>query len=374
MNTVVKQVSSKKDLETFIRFPEKLYKNEPNFIPCLRSDEREILNPKKNKAFEYCEAVYYLAYKDGKVAGRIAGIINHNANKDWNGNTVRFGWIDFIEDFEVCKALVEAVESWGREKGMTHCSGPLGFSDMDKEGMLVEGFENEGTFTTIYNYPYYPKFLEQLGYTKEADWVQEIIRMGDEVPSQFTQFVPLIEKRFNIHVVDAPSGRWLIKHYGKGVFECLNEAFKVLYEFSPMSDEQINTYLKEYAPFLNKDLACVVVDGDDKVIGFCITMPSMSEGYKAANGVLLRGAFKLLKCLRKINKVEMLLIGILPEYQAKGVSALIFNYLHSNYIRLGIKEAIANPKLETNTKVQRLFDYYEQEPYQRRRSYGKDLQ
>ncbi|MCQ2335140.1 MAG: N-acetyltransferase [Paludibacteraceae bacterium] len=366
---------TKRGLKPFVDFQKKLYKDEPLFIPSMDDDEYNTLIPARNKAFAFCESVYYLAYNEkNEIVGRVAGIINHKANEIWNHKNVRFGWIDFIEDFEVCQALVKAVEDWGRSKGMTQCVGPLGFTDMDKEGLMVDGFDKEGTFTTIWNWPYYPDFLERLGYNKEADWIQDIMYMDDKVPEVLTKFAPIISKRAGVHVVKGLSRNEIAKRYGRDLFHCVNAAFQNLYEYSPMTDEQIDVYVNEYLRVANRDLIAFVVDDKtDRVVGFAFTFPNMSKAYKKANGSFLRGAFHLLRALRHFDTIEMLMIGIVPEYQAKGVTAPMFEYLYSNYVRLGVKKAIVNPRLETNSKVLNLFESFNTEHYMRRRCYKREL-
>jgi GNAT superfamily N-acetyltransferase len=306
--------------------------------------------------------------------GRVAGIINNNANRDWNKKNVRFGWIDFIDDIEVTKVLLKSVEDWGKEMGMEYIVGPFGFTDMDKEGMLVDGFEKEGGSTTIYNYDYYPKHLEALGYSKMEDWFQIKFDIGNKVPDKFLRIVDIVKQRSNVSIVEITSKKELAS-YGREMFHVLNKSFSKLLEFTPLSEEQIDEYVKMYIPFLDKNLVTFIKDNDSgKLVGFAVTMPSLTKGYKRAKGSLFPFGFvHMLKALHTYDTVEMLLIGVLPEYQSKGLTALIFAHLHQKYIEYGFKDAISNPQLETNLAAQKIFNLYDCERYTCRRSYKKDL-
>ena len=373
MPVIVTEVTSRRDLKKFIRYPFTLYAGCRNWVPALDGDEFDTFNRKKNAAYEYCDSACYLAYKDGKIAGRVAAIINSNANRDWKERTVRFGWLDFIEDEEVLRALLEAVEKWGRQRGCDTCKGPWGFTDMDKEGLLVEGFEHLSPFTCLYNYPYYGPMLEKLGYAKDADWTQRTVSIGSEMPPMF-QFADAIEKRYGLHVVKGLSTAQLNKRYGMQIFHMYNEAFAPLFQFSPLSDTQIKRYLATYVPILDPDFVAVCVDGNDKPVGFCFCVPTLSKAVKDSDGKLLPfGIFRILRALRKNDTLEALLIGILPEYQGKGASVLMFKHIHENCIKRGVNRLILNPQLEENFKVQTLFEQYTVEPFARRRAYKKVL-
>lgn len=374
MKPVIKEVVSRRDLRRFITFPEKLYKDCENWVPALIGDEFDTLDRKKNAAFEFCDAKYWLALdENGKVVGRVAGIINFESNKRWNKKDVRFGWIDFINDVDVVSALIDEVKKWGREKGMEHIVGPLGFTDMDKEGLLTEGFENLSPFTCIYNYPYYCELLEKVGFTKDVDWTQRVVEIPSELPAMF-KYADLVEKRYGIHVVKAKSVRDLADRYGMDLFRMYNEAFAPLYEFSPLTDTQIKRYLQTYIPIMDLDFICVLADKDEKPIGFCFCVPTLSKAVKKSNGRLFPfGLIRILKALRKNDTLEALLIGIMPEYQGKGASVLLFKFIHENCIRRGVTRMLANPQLETNYKVQSLWGDYETHLYQRRRSYVQSL-
>ncbi len=373
MRTIIREVCNRKDLRTFITFPEKLYQNCANWVPSLIGDEFDTLGD-KNPALEFCERSYFLAERDGETVGRIAAIINHNANRDWKENVVRFGWIDFINDLEVVQALTDKVAEWGRARGCVKIKGPLGFSDFDKEGLLVEGFEHLSPFTVIYNYPYYGELLEAAGFRKDVDWTQKLVEVPDTIPPQF-QYTDLIEKRFGLHQVTGRSMKELGKRYGMEIFHLVNKAFAELYEFTPFSDKQIEGYVKAYLPILNKDFISIVVDADDNVAGFAFCVPSLSKAIRKAHGRLFPfGFIHLLKALKKNDSLDALMIGVLPEYQGKGASLLIFKQIHESCLKYGIKQMLANPQLETNYKVQSVFDdIYVTHEFQRRRSYVKNL-
>ena len=366
-------VRGRKMLRQFINFPLDLYKGCDKWVPAFEDDEYKSLGA-ENPSLAFCERELFLAVSGKRVLGRVAAIINHNADKKWNEHTVRFGWIDFIEDFDVAKALVDKVAEWGRAKGAEKIKGPLGFTDMDREGLLVEGFEHESPFTVIYNYPYYPEYLERMGFTKDVDWTQRVVKMPDELPPMY-QYADMVEKRYGVHIYKAKTISQMARR-GREMFHVLNEAFANLYEYTKLSDEQIDGYVKQYVPVLNKDLVAMVINDKDQLVGFTVTMPHISAAVRKAKGRILPwGWMHLLPALSpKRNKItEALLIGVLPEYQAKGATMLMFKYLLDNYHRLGIRQMLLNPQLEENHKVQALWDAFETHPYQRRRSYVMDI-
>lgn len=370
----IKEISGKRALREFIKFPEKLYRNCPQWVPSLMSDELRTLGD-NNPALDFCERSYYLAYNEkGRIVGRVAAIINHKANELWKENTVRFGWIDFIDDREVSKALIETVAEWGRRKGCTRIKGPLGFTDMDKEGLLVEGFEHLAPFTVIYNYPYYAEHLEAMGFTKDADWTQKVIDIPDK-PLDVFNMAGLIESRFKIHVVKGLSMKELRKRYGMSLFHVCNDSFSKLYEFTPLTDRQIDDYLDTYCALLSPDFVAIVVDEKDNAIGFAFTVPSLSKAFQKARGRLFPlGFIHLLRALKKNDVLEALMLGILPEYQGTGAHLLLFKHIHESCIKYGIRTMLANPQLETNHKVQTVFDnIYTTHEFMRRRSYVREL-
>ena len=366
-------VEGKKMLKTFIDFPIGLYKDCDKWVPAFEDDEYKSLGD-DNPSLSFCERELFLAYKNGEVAGRVAAIINRKANEKWKENAVRFGWFDVIEDYEVAKALIDKAVAWGKERGCTKVKGPLGFTDMDREGLLVEGFENESPFTVIYNYPYYPEFLERMGFVKDADWTQRYIEFSDELPPMM-QLASTVENRFGVHIYRARNIRQMARR-GREMFHVLNDAFAPLYEYTKLSEEQIDGYVKQYVPVLNKDMVAFVVNDEDRLVAFTVTMPHISQGVRKAKGRIFPfGWIHILPQLspKRNHVAEGLLIGVLPEYQAKGAALLMFKYLHENYIHLGIKRLLLNPQLEENHKVQSLFGPYDPKPYQRRRSYVKEI-
>jgi GNAT superfamily N-acetyltransferase len=383
MSVEIKKVSSKRELKTFIQFHYDLYRGNKFDAPNLFSDEMHTLSSDKNPAFEFCESEYFLAYKDGKLAGRVAAIINHRYNEQWQRPCVRFGWIDFVDDQEVLQALLKAVEDWGRAKGMKEVIGPLGFTDMDPEGMLTHGFDQLGTMATIYNYDYYPRLMEQMqGYEKDNDYVEykAFVPKGD-MPEKFSKVAQMVEKRYNLHCpeikrsqVFGPNG------YGRKVLEVVNKTFGNLYGYSQMTDRQIDTYVKEYFKFFSMDMLCVIEDWntpDHDVVGVGISIPSLTKALqKCRNGRLLPfGWWHLFKALylKQTDIVDCLLIGVLPEYRTKGANALLFYHLIPIYQKYGFKWGETHVHMESNTAVQAQWQYLENEQHKRRRCYKKQL-
>ena len=369
----VRTVRNRRELRRFITFPERLYKDNPNWVHSLHTDEFNALGD-KNPALEFCERELYLAWRDGEIVGRVAAIINRKANELWKEQVVRFGWIDFIDDGEVVRALIDAVVAFGRKRGCTVIKGPLGFTDMDKEGLLVEGFEYLSPFTLIYNYPYYGPRLEELGFVKDADWTQKIVEIPDTEPAKM-KFAPLVEERFGLHAVTGMSMKEMGRKYGMDLFHLINTSFAQLYEYTPLTDKQIRAYLDVYLPILNKDFVAVIVDADDQVAGFGFCVPTLSKAFQKAKGRLFPfGFLHILRALRKNDTIEALMIGVLPEYQGKGASLLIFKYLLDSCRKYGIRRMLTNPQLENNLKVQSVFDgLLEYHEFMRRRSYVKPL-
>ena len=375
----IKKVESKKDLKTFIDFHYDLYEGNEYDVPNLFSDEMNTLSKDKNAAFEFCEAEYYLAYKDGKLAGRVAAIINHKANNKWGKKSVRFGWIDFIDDREVSKALLDAVEKYGREKGMEDVVGPLGFTDMDPEGMLVWGFDQLGTMPTIYNFPYYPEHIEGLeGFELDNKYVEFKIMVPDEVPEKYAKIAMMIEKRYNLHVRKLTKKDIFQGGMGQKIFDLINDTYKDLYGYSELSQKQIDQLIKSYLGFLDFNLITCIEDwtgGEHKLVGVGITMPSLAHALrKCRRGRLLPfGWFHVLRAIKqhKTNIVDLLLIGILPEYRAKGANALLFADLIPWYQKYGIEWGETQVELETNAGVQGQWGALTPVMHKRRKCYKK---
>ena len=375
----IKKVENKKDLKTFIDFHYDLYEGNEYDVPNLFSDEMNTLSKDKNAAFEFCEAEYYLAYKDGKLAGRVAAIINHKANNKWGKKSVRFGWIDFIDDREVSKALLDAVEKYGREKGMEDVVGPLGFTDMDPEGMLVWGFDQLGTMPTIYNYAYYPEHIEALeGFEVDNKYVEFKIMVPNEVPEKYAKIAMMIEKRYNLHVRKLTKKDIFQGGIGQKIFDLINDTYKDLYGYSELSQKQIDQLIKSYLGFLDFNLITCIedwTDGEHKLIGVGITMPSLAHALrKCRRGRLLPfGWYHVLRAIKqhKTNIVDLLLIGILPEYRAKGANALLFADLIPWYQKYGIEWGETQVELETNAGVQGQWGALTPVMHKRRKCYKK---
>ncbi len=377
MAVTIKKVTTKRELKCFIRFNYELYKGNPYSVPDLYDDMLNTFNRRKNAAFEFCEADYFLAYKDGRLVGRVAAIINNRANQTWGKKEVRFGWIDFTDDAEVSEALIRTVEQWGKERGMTHIVGPLGFTDMDAEGMLVEGFDQLGTMATIYNYPYYPQHIERLGFTKDADWVEYKIYIPDAIPDKHKRISDLIQRKYNLKIKKYTSSRKIARDYGQAIFELINEAYTPLYGYSALTQRQIDQYVKMYLPILDLRMVTLITDQDDQLVAVGISMPSLSEALQKSHGRLLPfGWYYLLKALffkRRAKMLDLLLVAVKPEYQNKGVNALLFSDLIPVYQQLGFEYAESNPELELNGKVQAQWEYFRTEQHKRRRAFIKEI-
>ena len=375
MAITIKKVETSKELKQFIRFNYEMYKDNPYSVPDLYDDMLNTFSRDKNAAFEFCEADYFMAYKDGKPVGRVAAIMNNRANETWNKKEVRFGWIDFIDDAEVSDALLKTVEAWGKERGATEIVGPLGFTDFDAEGMLVEGFDQLSTMATIYNHPYYPEHMVKHGYEKDADWVEFKIYIPDAIPDKHKRISEIIMRKYGLKIVKCTSKD--IKKYGQAIFDLMNEAYSQLYGYSALSPKQIKQYIKMFLPILDLRMVTLVVDSEDQVIAAGISMPSLSEALQKAKGRLLPfGWYHLLKVifLKKYPKVlDLLLVAVKPEYQNKGVNALLFYDLIPVYQNIGFEYAESNPELELNDKVQAQWEYFKTEQHKRRRCFKKTI-
>ena len=376
MPITIQPVTTRKEMKQFICFNYDLYKDSPYAVPELYADVRDTLDPTKNAAFEFCEAQPFIALKDGKVAGRIVAIINHKANAAWEKKVVRFGWVDFVDDAEVADALFATVEQWGKERGMTEVQGPLGFTDFDPEGMLVEGFDRIGTMATIYNYPYYPKHMERMGYEKDADWVEYLLTAPTELPEKHARITRIVKEKFGLRVVKYTSHKKLAQERGVAIFEMLNEAYAHLYGYSALSEKQIQQYIKAYLPLLDLRLVPLIVDKDDNLVGFAVMLPSLAKAFQKARGYMFPfGWWHLLKALKwnDTQTSEMLLVAVKPEYQGRGAVALLFADIIPIHYELGFRYSESNPELEVNTKIQSQWDYFERENHKRRRAYKKEL-
>lgn len=380
MSTIkIKKVRTKKDLERFIDFHYDLYKDSEYDVPTLFSDDMNTLSKDKNAAFEFSEAEYFMAFDGrGRMVGRVAAIINHRANKRWGRKCVRFGWIDFIDDINVSKALFDAVEKYGKSKGMEEMIGPLGFTDLDPEGMLTMGFDQLGTMATIYNYPYYPEHMEKLGdFEKDNDYVEFKLMVPDKVPEKYTKIAEMIQKRYDLHIRKLTKKDVFEGGYGKKMFELINTCFKDLYGYSELSERQIDQYIKMYFPLADLSLITVVEDrsADNKPVAVGITIPSLSKALqKCRRGRLWPfGWWHVLRALKahKTEGVDLLLLGVLPEYRMKGANALMFYDLIPRYQAYGFKWGESQVEMETNENVQSQWQYLETILHKRRRCYKK---
>jgi len=376
----IKTVEHRSDLKKFIDFYYELYRDCAYAVPFLFGDEMKTLRSDRNPSFECCEARYFMAFRSGRMVGRIAAIINHRANEKWGCKEVRFNWFDFVDDPEVSTALLDAAEKWGRERGMNEIAGPLGFTDMDPEGMLTWGFDKLGTMATIYNYPYYPEHMEAMeDYEKDNDYVEFYLEVPPTVPEKYTKIASMVEDRYNLHV-KKPTRKEVVKGgLGKKIFDIINITFKDLYGYSELSDKQIQQYVKMYFPLADLNLITLIEDwnADKKIVGVGITLPSLSRALqKCHRGRLFPfGWWHLLRAIKfhKTEGVDLLLLGILPEYRAKGANALMFADLIPRYQAYGFKWGESQVEMESNENVQSQWGPLEPVNHKRRRCYRKKL-
>lgn len=373
----IREVTTKKELKQFVQFYYDLYRGDDCAVPFLYFDEMATLRSDKNPSFECCESAYFLAYKDGKIVGRVAAIINRRANERWDCHQVRFGWFDFIDDFEVSTALLKAVEDWGKARGMVEIAGPLGFIDTDREGMLVEGFDQLSTMYVNYNYPYYPQHMERMaGFKKDNDYVECKVKVPEEVPMKFAKVTEMVRRRYGLRVHKFTRKELIDEGYGRKVFDLLNATYKDLYGFSQLSDKQIDKLVNDYIKIADLNLVTAIMDGD-QMVGFGITFPSFSRALqKTRDGRLFpMGWWQVLKILKwhKTPIVDLLLIGVLPEYRGKGANGLIFDDLIRQFQAYGFEWAETGPMMETNDGVLSQWQYLEATIHRRHRCYRKLL-
>lgn len=377
MSVTVRRVESRKDLVEFVEFPIRLYKGVPYYVPSLVIDELATLNPAKNPASEFCTQALFLAKDEkGKTVGRVAAIINSIANRDWNHSEVRYGWFDFIDDREVSAALIAAVEQFGREAGMTEINGPLGFTDFDPEGMLVEGFEELSSFALKYNFPYYMEHIEALGFEKKIDWLEYKVYVPEQVPEKILRVASIVEEKFGLRVKKITRKMVRKEKLGHKIFELINRTYQGLYDFTVLTPRMIDKYVKDYLAILDLKFVSLVVDKEDTIVGVGISMQSISRASRKANGHLFPfGWYHFLRSMffHYEESCELLLIGIDPQWQDKGVNALIFKDLIQTFNECGFKYAETNGELETNFKVHTLWNLFNADQTKRRRIYGKKL-
>lgn len=377
MSILIRTVATRKDLKTFARFANNLYKGNKYYVPCMPLDDMNTLDPEKNAAFEFCKAECYLAYKNGVLVGRVAAIINYKANQAWNVNQVRFGWFDFIDDIEVSAALLDAVISFGKSHGMTQIVGPLGFTDFDPEGMLVEGFDRISTMALIYNHPYYPEHMKKLGYVKETGWFEYRITIPETVPERHTTLASMILERYNLKVRKLTRRQIKKENYGQKLFRLINQTYCVLYGFSLLSEKQIEQFVGVYLSLIDARMLTFIEDENGELIGAGISMPSIAAALQKCNGEIFPfGWWHLLKAMfmKRSDTVELLLIGVRPDYQKRGIPTLLFCDLIQTYNKLGFRYAETNACLESNTSVRALWSQFESEQHKKRWVFGKEIE
>ena len=376
MPVQLKEVKTLKELRTFIKFPQKLYKKNPNWVPNLFFDEYNTLRWDKNPAFEHSETKYWLAYKDGKLAGRVAAILNHLHKEKWGQEYMRFGWIDFIDDPEVSQALMDAVESWAKEKGLKAVHGPLGFTDLDPEGMLIEGFDELGTLVGIYNAPYYLEHMQRMGYIKDIDWVEYEISAPPQPNEKIARAAEIVMKRNNLKLLKVKRKKELLElNYANKLFELLDEEYSILYGTVPLTKKQMDFYVEQYFGFVNPDFIPIILDENDNMVAFGICMPSFSRALQKSLGQLFPfGFIHFLKALNTYERMDLYLIAVKSEYQGKGVNAVLMDQMSKVFLKHGVKKIESNPELENNQNVQGQWKYYETRQHKRRRCFIKHLE
>lgn len=376
MSVNIKTVITKSELKTFVRFANKLYEGNPYYVPSMPVDDMVTFDKSKNGAFEFCETELFLAYKDGKPVGRVAAIINHKANESWRVKQVRFGWIDFIDDLEVSKALLDAVIDFGRKRKMTQIVGPLGFTDFDPEGMLVEGFDRLSTMVLIYNHPYYPEHMKKHGFYKETGWVEYRITIPQELPERHVKLASLVKERYSLKVRKLTKRQIKKENYGQKLFQLINETYCVLYGYSLLSPKQIDSYVDIYLGMIDAKMLTFIENPEGDLIAAGITIPSMSEALQKCNGEIFPfGWWHLLKSMywKKSDVLDLMLVGVRKDYQNRGVNSLLFVDLFESSRNMGFKYAETNANLETNVKVQAMWEPFEKELHKRRWIFGKNI-
>ena len=377
MSIIIKTVSSKKDFMTFARFANKLYKGNKYYVPSMPMDDISTFSKEKNAAFEFSDAEFYLAYKDGEVVGRVAAIINHKANEAWKVKQVRFGWIDFIDDLEVSAALLDAVIEFGRKAGMTQIVGPLGFTDFDPEGMLVEGYDRLSTMALIYNHPYYPEHMKKHGYYKETGWIEYRLTIPEFVSERHKRIAEAVMERYHLRIIKKTRRQIKKERYGQKLFDLINQTYCVLYGYSLLSEKQIDQYVDMYLSLIDTEMLTFVENKEGELIAAGISIPSLSEALQKCNGEIFPfGWWHLLKAmfLKKPDTLDLLLIGVRPDYQNRGINSLMILDLVERYNKLGFRYAETNAMLETNNRIHAMFEPFEKEVHKRRWVFGKDIE
>lgn len=372
----IREITSRKGLKQFIRFGNDLYKDCEYFCPHIEADEMRTFDTKNNPSFEVCDHVLYMAYENNQPVGRICGIINRVANEHWGQKKVRFGWIDFIDDERVSKALLDAVAAWGKAKGMNILNGPVGFTDWDYEGLLIEGFDYLAPVASLYTFPYYQRHLEAYGLTKENDWIEYQITPPNELPERLIRMSKIVEERSRVHIDPVKSAKELVSKYGLTFMDVLDSAYQKLYNFQPMTDKQKLYYRDAYFPLVNFDFVSIVVNEKNEIVGVGVGMPDISKAVRKCKGKLFPfGWWHILRALKskKIDTFDLLLIAVRPDYQGKGVNSLIFMKQLPNYKKYGIQHVETTSMMEDNTLVLENFKYFEYKQHKRRRAYAMSI-
>jgi hypothetical protein len=372
----LQQITTKSGLYRFVKFGNDFYRECENFCPALILDEMNAFDPKGNPALEVCEFVLYMAYKDGQAVGRIAGMINHEANRKWGVKKVRFGWMDFIDDLEVSRALLDAVANWGKSKGMDGLNGPVGFTDFDHQGMLIEGYDYLAPMASLYNYPYYVKHMEAYGLVKEADWIEMQIYPPQELPERFGKMAKIVEQRSKVRVDKVKNVKELVKKYGISYMDVIDTAYQKLYNFQPLTEKQKKHYCEMYFPLLNFDFVTIVVNEKEEVVAAAVGMPDISKALRKCQGRLFPfGWYHIMKALRSktYEKFNLLIIAVRPDYQDKGLNAVIFADQHPAFVKYNVKEVETTAILETNHKNLSHWEIFPHKYHKRRRAYIKSI-
>jgi len=373
MDVQIKEVKTQKDLKAFIQFPFSIYRGNSYWVPNLVSDDLNTLHWDKNPAFETCEARYWLAYGDGEIVGRVAAILNHPHIKKWGQRYMRFGWLDFVDDQQVSSALLRTVEGWAKEAVMTAVHGPLGFTDMDREGMLVEGFNELATMATNYNHPYYPVHMEKLGYAKDVDWVEYEISLPPRPDEKVARMAAIAAKRSKLRLLEIRNKKELLEH-AKELFGLIESEYQVLYGFVPLTPRQVEAYIKQYFGFVSPDFVPLVINEKNEMVAFGVALPSLSRALQKARGRLFPfGFIHLLNALNKNDRADLYLVAVKSEYRSSGANAILMNKMHEVFLKIGVKKIETNPELETNYLVQGQWKYYETRQHKRRRIFIKQL-
>ncbi len=376
MAVEIRQIETKRELRQFIQFANDLYADCPYYCPPLFFDEINCFNAEKNPALEVCDYQLWMAYREGKPVGRIAGIINRRANEKWGFKHVRFGWFDFIDDKEVSKALLDTVVAWGKERGMDALNGPVGFTDFDHEGLLLEGYEYPAVMASLYNYPYYVNHIDAYGLVKEADWIELQVFPPKDVPERIERLAEMVKQRYHVKIVKVKNSRELVKRFGIEYMDVIDAAYQKLYNFQPMTDKQKNYYKDMYFQFLNFDFVTLVVNENEELVGVGLGMPDIAPALRKSGGKLFPfGWYHLIKALKakKMERFSFLLIAVRPDYQDKGINALFLQDQIPLINQYGIHTLETTSMLETNTKVLSFFMQFDHKQHKRHRAYIKPL-